>query len=113
MHRGLLTRGSFPLQAYGVLGLGAVFSSFIFFNIFAGFLSNLLGWAVPAYLSLRALESPGHDELVFSSAAVRCQRDRREMWRGLLVAWTGGACQRSLAGQHADPPSPFTATRSG
>lgn len=49
-------------QAYGVLGAGAVFSSLIFFNIFAGFLSNLLGWALPAYLSLKALETPGHDD---------------------------------------------------
>lgn len=49
-------------KAYGVLGLGTVFSSLIFFNVFAGFLSNLLGWALPAYLSMKALDSPGHDE---------------------------------------------------
>jgi hypothetical protein len=49
-------------KAYAVLGTGAVFSTFIFFNVFAGFLSNLLGWALPAYLSIKALESPGHDD---------------------------------------------------
>ncbi|BGP26439.1 hypothetical protein Rt10032_c11g4605 [Rhodotorula toruloides] len=49
-------------KAYAVLGVGALFSTFIFFNIFAGFLSNLLGWALPAYFSLKALESPGHDD---------------------------------------------------
>ncbi|SCV71345.1 BQ2448_2933 [Microbotryum intermedium] len=49
-------------KAYAVLGVGAFYSSFIFFNIFAGFLSNLLGWALPAYLSLKALDTPGHDD---------------------------------------------------
>lgn len=49
-------------KAYAVLAVGGVFSTFIFFNIFAGFLSNLLGWALPAYLSLKALDTPGHDE---------------------------------------------------
>jgi len=45
-------------KAYGVLGLAFLFCFFIFFNIAAGFLSNLLGWAIPAYFSLRALETP-------------------------------------------------------
>ena len=45
-------------KAYAVLGLGGLFSFFIFFNIAAGFLSNLLGWALPAYFSMRALETP-------------------------------------------------------
>ena len=49
-------------KAYGVLGFAGVFASLVFFNIFAGFLSNLLGWGLPAYLSLKALETPGHDE---------------------------------------------------
>ncbi|ETS61837.1 hypothetical protein PaG_03941 [Moesziomyces aphidis] len=31
---------------------------FVFFNIAAGFLTNLLGFFVPAYFSLKALESP-------------------------------------------------------
>lgn len=45
-------------KAYGVLGAAALFSLFIFFNIMAGFLTTVLGWAVPAYFSLKALESP-------------------------------------------------------
>jgi hypothetical protein len=65
-------------KAYGVLAVGTFFSSFIFFNIFAGFLSNLLGWALPAYLSLKALDTPGHDESV-----LEFQSDRR----GVRVTW--------------------------
>ncbi|POY72400.1 hypothetical protein BMF94_4557 [Rhodotorula taiwanensis] len=49
-------------KAYAVLGVGAVFTSAIWFNIAAGFLSNFLGFALPAYFSLKALESPGHDD---------------------------------------------------
>lgn len=49
-------------KAYSVLAVVSLFSTLVFFNIFAGFLSNLLGWALPAYLSLRALETPGHDD---------------------------------------------------
>ncbi|GAA5874786.1 hypothetical protein JCM3774_003438 [Rhodotorula dairenensis] len=49
-------------KAYAVLGVGAVFSFAIWFNIAAGFLSNFLGFALPAYLSLKALETPGHDD---------------------------------------------------
>jgi len=45
-------------KAYAVLGVAGLFSVFIFFNIFAGFLTTALGWALPAYLSLQALESP-------------------------------------------------------
>jgi len=46
-------------KAYAVLGLLATFATLIFFNIWAGFLSNLLGWGLPAYFSLRALDTPG------------------------------------------------------
>lgn len=49
-------------KAYGVLAVVSTFFSLVFFNIFAGFLSNALGWALPAYMSLRALESPGHED---------------------------------------------------
>ncbi|EGG12805.1 TB2/DP1, HVA22 family-domain-containing protein [Melampsora americana] len=45
-------------KAYAILGLAGVLSIFIFFNIAAGFLTTLLGWALPAYLSLQALETP-------------------------------------------------------
>lgn len=31
-------------------------------NAFASPISNLLGWALPAYLSVKALESPGHND---------------------------------------------------
>ncbi|PWN43696.1 hypothetical protein IE81DRAFT_65492 [Ceraceosorus guamensis] len=31
---------------------------FVFFNIFAGFLTNLVGFVLPAYFSMKALESP-------------------------------------------------------
>lgn len=49
-------------KAYATLGAAAVFTTLVFFNIAAGFLTNLLGWGLPAYFSLRALESPGHDD---------------------------------------------------
>ncbi|GAA5940588.1 HVA22/TB2/DP1 family protein [Sporobolomyces koalae] len=49
-------------KAYGVIGVASVFVTCVFFNIAAGFLSNLLGWALPAYFSIKALESPGHQD---------------------------------------------------
>lgn len=49
-------------KAYSTIAVLSTFFTLIFFNIFAGFLSNALGWALPAYLSLRALESPGHED---------------------------------------------------
>lgn len=45
-------------KAYAVLGLAGLGSLLIFFNIAAGFLTTALGWALPAYLSLQALETP-------------------------------------------------------
>lgn len=45
-------------KAYGVLGGFALFSTLIFFNFAAGFLSTLLGWGLPAYFSIKALETP-------------------------------------------------------
>jgi len=49
-------------KAYGALGACAVFLSAIFINSLALPVSNLVGWALPAYLSYRALESPGHED---------------------------------------------------
>ncbi|GAA6062661.1 hypothetical protein JCM10212_000561 [Sporobolomyces blumeae] len=49
-------------KAYSVLGVTSVFVTCIFFNVAAGFLSNLLGWGLPAYLSIKAIESPGHQD---------------------------------------------------
>jgi receptor expression-enhancing protein 5/6 len=49
-------------KAYGVLGGAGLFSVFIFFNLAAGFLTTLLGWALPAYFSLKALESPSQGD---------------------------------------------------
>ncbi|KAK8843393.1 protein YOP1 [Kwoniella newhampshirensis] len=47
-------------KAYGVLALGASSVVLIFFN-FLGLaqpVSNLIGWVLPAYLSVQAIESP-------------------------------------------------------
>lgn len=49
-------------KAYGVLGGAGLFSIFIFFNLAAGFLTTLLGWLLPAYFSLKALESPSQGD---------------------------------------------------
>lgn len=51
-------------KVYGVLGLGGSFIFLIFFNLFglASPLSNLIGWAIPAYLSVQALESEGKND---------------------------------------------------
>ncbi|KAB5591485.1 Protein YOP1 [Ceratobasidium theobromae] len=45
-------------KAYGVLGASALVVLLIFINAFASPVSNLIGWALPAYLSLKAIESP-------------------------------------------------------
>lgn len=51
-------------KAYGVLGLGALSVLLIFFNLFglAQPVSNLIGWGLPAYLSIKALESPSTND---------------------------------------------------
>jgi len=49
-------------KAYGVLIATAFFLSTIFINTLALPVSNLVGWALPAYLSYRAIESPGHED---------------------------------------------------
>ncbi|KAJ1310757.1 hypothetical protein OPQ81_009279 [Rhizoctonia solani] len=45
-------------KAYGVIGASALVVLLIFVNAFASPVSNLIGWALPAYLSLKAIESP-------------------------------------------------------
>ncbi|CAE6428677.1 Protein YOP1 [Rhizoctonia solani AG-1 IB] len=45
-------------KAYGVIGAAGLLTLLIFINAFASPVSNLVGWALPAYLSLRAIESP-------------------------------------------------------
>jgi len=49
-------------KAYGVLVAALTFVSLIFINTLALPVSNLVGWAFPAYLSFRAIESPGHED---------------------------------------------------
>ncbi|KAI0027265.1 TB2/DP1, HVA22 family-domain-containing protein [Vararia minispora EC-137] len=49
-------------KSYVFIG-GVVLCAFLhFFNALAAPVSNLIGWALPAYLSFKALESPGHDD---------------------------------------------------
>ena len=57
------TRTKVP-KAYGVLSLAGSAVVLIFFNIFglAQPVSNLIGWALPAYLSVQAIESPGTND---------------------------------------------------
>ena len=47
-------------KAYGVLGLAVSAVFLIFFNLFglASPISNLIGWGLPAYLSIKAIETP-------------------------------------------------------
>ncbi|BGP50377.1 ER membrane protein DP1/Yop1 [Rhodotorula kratochvilovae] len=76
-------------KAYATLGVAGVFVTFVFFNIAAGFLTNLLGWGLPAYLSLKALETPGHDDdvqwltywVIFGSFTFL------ENFAGFIVSW--------------------------
>jgi len=46
-------------KAYIVIGSVSLLLFLHAFNSFAAPVSNLLGWALPAYLSLKALETPG------------------------------------------------------
>jgi len=46
------------LKTYITLGLAAVISIFIFFNIFGDLLSTLVAFIYPAYASFKAIESP-------------------------------------------------------
>jgi len=51
-------------KAYAVLALGVSSVVLIFFNMFglAQPVSNLIGWGLPAYLSVQAIESPGTND---------------------------------------------------
>jgi receptor expression-enhancing protein 5/6 len=45
-------------KTFAVLGTGALLVLLLFINALALPVSNLLGWAVPAYLSFKAIETP-------------------------------------------------------
>ncbi|KAK0522147.1 ER membrane protein DP1/Yop1 [Tilletia horrida] len=49
-------------KAYAAIGSFSIFVILIFFNIFAGFLTTLLGFVLPAYFSMRALETKGPED---------------------------------------------------
>ena len=49
-------------KSYAVLGGVVLLTLFHFVNSLAGPVSSLIGWAVPAFLSFKALESPGHQD---------------------------------------------------
>jgi len=46
-------------KVYVVIGVGLAVCLLIFINSIALPVSNLIGWALPAYLSFKAIESPG------------------------------------------------------
>ncbi|GAA5969391.1 hypothetical protein JCM11641_008100 [Rhodosporidiobolus odoratus] len=76
-------------KAYAVLGTASVVSTLIFFNVAASFFTNLLGFAFPAYLSLRALETPGHDDDVqwLSYWCIFGLFSFLESFSGVIVSW--------------------------
>ncbi|EPQ30168.1 uncharacterized protein PFL1_02284 [Pseudozyma flocculosa PF-1] len=45
-------------KAYAAIGAFGLFVLLVFFNIFAGFLTNVVGFFLPAYFSMKALETP-------------------------------------------------------
>jgi receptor expression-enhancing protein 5/6 len=49
-------------KTYAFLGAVVLFGIFHLFNSLASPVSNLLGWALPAFLSVKAIESPGHND---------------------------------------------------
>ncbi|KAK0554734.1 ER membrane protein DP1/Yop1 [Tilletia horrida] len=49
-------------KAYAAIGAFSIFVTLIFFNVFAGFLTTVLGFVLPAYFSLRALETKGPED---------------------------------------------------
>jgi len=49
-------------KAYAVLGVVFLLFLSLFINAFALPVSNLVGWALPAYYSVKALDTPGHED---------------------------------------------------
>ncbi|KAF9506980.1 hypothetical protein BS47DRAFT_1352187 [Hydnum rufescens UP504] len=49
-------------QGYAVLGVVFLLFLSLFINAFALPVSNLVGWALPAYYSVKALDTPGHED---------------------------------------------------
>jgi len=49
-------------KAYAVLGGVVLLTLFHFVNSLAGPVSNLVGWALPAFLSFKAIETAGHQD---------------------------------------------------
>ena len=49
-------------KSYAFLGAVVLLAILHSVNALASPVSNLVGWAAPAYLSVRALESPGHQD---------------------------------------------------
>lgn len=49
-------------KAYAFIGAVTLLTLLHFINALAAPVSNLIGWGLPAYLSFKALESPGNDD---------------------------------------------------
>lgn len=49
-------------KAYAFIGAVTLLTLLHFVNALAAPVSNLIGWGLPAYLSFKALESPGNDD---------------------------------------------------
>jgi len=49
-------------KAYGFIGAVTLLTLLHFINAFAAPISNLIGWGLPAFLSFKALESPGTED---------------------------------------------------
>ena len=49
-------------KTYAFLGGVVLLGIFHLINSFASPVSNLLGWALPAFLSVKAIESPSHND---------------------------------------------------
>ncbi|KAL4069036.1 TB2/DP1, HVA22 family-domain-containing protein [Scleroderma citrinum] len=49
-------------KSYVVVGTLLLLAAFHFVNGLAAPVSNIIGWGIPAYLSFKALETPGHQD---------------------------------------------------